>query len=138
MDQSTIQLCGDELFEALQASKSITPLTERYPEITIDDAYHISLRFLERRVAAGAHVIGKKIGITSKAVQQALKVDQPDFGFLTDDMAFSQGEEMPISGKLIAPKAEGEVAFVLEKDLLGPGITNARRTRGHRFRFTLL
>jgi 2-oxopent-4-enoate/cis-2-oxohex-4-enoate hydratase len=103
----------------------VRPLTERFSDITIDDAYHISLRMLERRIEAGERVIGKKIGLTSKAVQNMLKVGQPDFGYLTDSMAFSQGEEMPISERLMQPKAEGEIAFILKKDLMGPGITNA-------------
>jgi 2-oxopent-4-enoate/cis-2-oxohex-4-enoate hydratase len=80
---------------------------------------------LERRIEAGERVIGKKIGLTSKAVQNMLKVGQPDFGYLTDSMAFGQGEEMPISERLMQPKAEGEIAFILKKELMGPGVTNA-------------
>jgi 2-oxopent-4-enoate/cis-2-oxohex-4-enoate hydratase len=105
--------------------KTVKPLTQRFNDISIEDAYHISLRMVERRVQAGAKIIGKKIGVTSKTVQDMLNVHQPDFGYLTDDMAYSQGEEMPISEKLIQPKAEGEIAFILKKDLIGPGITNA-------------
>lgn len=125
MNQQLIQQCGDELYEALTKKETLRPFTERFEDITIEDAYHISLRMVERRVQAGAKIIGKKIGVTSKAVQNMLNVHQPDFGYLTDDMAFSQGEEMPISEKLIQPKAEGEIAFILKKDLIGPGITNA-------------
>ena len=125
MDKQLIERCGDELYEALVSKTPVKPLTERFEDITLEDAYHISLRMVERRVEAGAKIIGKKIGVTSKAVQNMLNVHQPDFGFLTDDMAFSQGEEMKISDTLISPKAEGEVAFVLKKDLMGPGVTNA-------------
>lgn len=125
MDKQQIQACGDELYEAMIKRTPVRPLTERFSDITIDDAYHISLRMLERRIEAGERVIGKKIGLTSKAVQNMLKVGQPDFGYLTDTMAFSQGEEMPISERLMQPKAEGEIAFILKKDLMGPGITNA-------------
>jgi 2-oxopent-4-enoate/cis-2-oxohex-4-enoate hydratase len=102
---------------------TLAPLTERFPDITIDDAYHISLQMLERRVQAGERVIGKKIGVTSKAVQSMLNVFQPDFGYLTDKMVYSG--EMPISKNLVQPKAEGEVAFRLKHDLIGPGISNA-------------
>src|SRR5690554_7421326 len=80
---------------------------------------------LERRQQAGARVIGKKIGVTSKAVMNMLNVHQPDFGYLTDDMVFNSGEAVPISDRLIAPRAEGEIAFILKKDLTGPGVTNA-------------
>lgn len=125
METSKIQLLGDELFEAMVAREAVSPLTSRGEDISIDDAYHISLRMLERRQASGAKVIGKKIGVTSKAVQNMLNVHQPDFGYLTDDMVFNSGEVMPISERLIAPRAEGEIAFVLKKDLSGPGVTNA-------------
>ena len=125
MEPSKIQLLGDELYEAMLAREAVSPLTSRGEDISIEDAYHISLRMLERRQAAGARVIGKKIGVTSKAVQTMLNVHQPDFGYLTDDMVFNSGEVMPISERLIAPRAEGEIAFILKKDLSGPGVTNA-------------
>ncbi|WP_372877574.1 2-oxopent-4-enoate hydratase [Spongiibacter marinus] len=125
MEPSKIQLLGDELYEAMIARQAVSPLTARGEDISIDDAYHISLRMLERRQAAGARVIGKKIGVTSKAVQSMLNVHQPDFGYLTDDMVFNSGEVMPISERLIAPRAEGEIAFILKKDLMGPSVTNA-------------
>ena len=125
MDTQQIQACGDELYEALTGRKTLKPFTERFSDITIEDAYHISLRMIERRVEAGEKIIGKKIGVTSKAVQNMLNVHQPDFGYLTDKMAYSQGQEMPISEQLIQPKAESEIAFILKKDLMGPGITNA-------------
>ncbi|HCB18377.1 MAG TPA: 2-oxopent-4-enoate hydratase [Alteromonas sp.] len=109
----------------MQSKQAVAPLTARESDISIEDAYHISLQMLNRRIDAGAKVIGKKIGVTSKAVQSMLNVHQPDFGYLTDDMVFNQGEVMPISERLIAPKAEGEIAFILKKDLMGPGISNA-------------
>ena len=89
--------------------------------ITIDDAYRISRRMLERRLADGERVIGKKIGVTSKAVQRMLDVHQPDFGYLTDAMRFADGAEMPIGRELIQPRAEGEIAFVLAARSRGPG-----------------
>ncbi|SIQ40453.1 2-oxopent-4-enoate hydratase [Marinobacterium stanieri] len=125
MDKQLIQQCGDELYTAMLERTPVRPLTERFSDITIEDAYNISLRMLERRIEAGEKIIGKKIGLTSKAVQNMLGVGQPDFGYLTDKMAFSQGEEMPISDRLMQPKAEGEIAFILKKDLMGPGITAA-------------
>ncbi|MGB1092226.1 MAG: 2-oxopent-4-enoate hydratase [Oceanobacter sp.] len=125
MDQLAIQQAGDELYQAMVEKKTVKPLTERFADITIEDAYHISLRMLERRLEAGEKIIGKKIGATSKAVQSFLGVYQPDFGYLTDKMAFSQGQVMPISEQLIQPKAEGEIAFVMKKDVMGPGLTNA-------------
>ncbi|PHQ25842.1 2-oxopent-4-enoate hydratase [Marinobacter guineae] len=125
MKKTRIQALGDELYQAMLSREAVEPLTSRGEDISIDDAYHISLRMLERRLADGASIIGKKIGVTSKAVQNMLNVHQPDFGYLTDDMVFNSGEVMPISDRLIAPRAEGEIAFILKKDLIGPGITNA-------------
>ncbi len=123
MDKAQIKELGDELYEALSSLKTVAPLTDRFPGITIDDAYYISLQMLERRVQAGEKVIGKKIGVTSKAVQNMLGVYQPDFGYLTDKMVY--GSDMPISKHLTQAKAEGEIAFRLKKDLIGPGISNA-------------
>ncbi len=125
MDQHTINRLGDELFDALMTQQTLAPLTEREPAITIDDAYHISLRMVSRRVEAGERIIGKKIGVTSKAVQDMLGVFQPDFGFLTDRMEYPNGADIPVAGNLIQPRAEAEIAFVLKQDLVGPGVTEA-------------
>ena len=125
MNEEKIKSYGDELYNALITRTPVEPLTDREQGITIEDAYHISLQMVERRVAAGERIIGKKIGVTSAAVQNMLNVHQPDFGYLTDSMVYSSGAEMPISEQLIAPKAEGEIAFILKRDLIGPGISNA-------------
>ena len=116
---------GDALYAALRERRTVEPLTNREPGLTIDDAYQISRHVLARRLRDGERVVGKKIGVTSKVVQVALGVHQPDFGFLTDVTAFEDGAELPISTRLIAPRAEGEIAFVLERELAGPGVTAA-------------
>lgn len=117
---------GDELYEALKAGKTITPFTERESEITIDDAYHISLHMVKRRAADGDAIVGKKIGVTSKAVQEMLNVHQPDFGFITEGMCYENNEAISLSqSRLIQPRAEGEIAFKLKADLVGPGVTEA-------------
>ncbi|MEZ4287417.1 MAG: fumarylacetoacetate hydrolase family protein [Polyangiales bacterium] len=119
-----IETYGDELYEALRSRKTLAPLTERWSDISIDDAYHVSLRLVERRKQDGEVIIGKKIGVTSLAVQEMLGVYQPDFGYLTDKMLYPNGGSMPISTALIQPRAEGEIAFKLKSDLNGPGVTN--------------
>ncbi len=124
MDKQKIEAYGDELYQALLARSAVAPLTEREPAITIDDAYQIQLRMIQRRLDAGETIIGKKIGVTSKVVMDMLKVDQPDFGQLTSGMVFNEGEPVDTS-KLIAPRAEAEVAFILKRDLNGPGVTAA-------------
>jgi 2-oxopent-4-enoate/cis-2-oxohex-4-enoate hydratase len=124
MDKPQIAQLGDELYRALREFRTLAPLTEREPAITIDDAYHISLQMLKQRLERdGERVVGKKIGVTSKPVQDMLGVFQPDFGFLTDAMAYPDGADIPIAGHLIQPRAEGEIAFRLKKDLQGPGVT---------------
>ncbi len=122
MDINQIQQFGDKLYEAFVARSTITPLTEQVPDITLEEAYAIQLRYIERRLQAGETIVGKKIGVTSKAVQQFLGVYQPDFGQLTSNMVFANGADIDLGG-LIQPKAEAELAFVLKEDLNGPGIT---------------
>ena len=124
MEQQQITQLGDELYEALVAGKTLAPLTSRHADITIEDAYHIQQRMLSRRLDKGEKVIGKKIGVTSKAVMNMLGVHQPDFGYLLDGMVYNEGESIPMD-TLIQPRAEGEIAFLLKKDLQGPGVTAA-------------
>ncbi|TXH57148.1 MAG: 2-oxopent-4-enoate hydratase [Burkholderiaceae bacterium] len=115
---------GDELYRALRHRQVIEPLSKRHPELTVDDAYRISLRFLSQREGDGERIIGKKIGVTSKAVQDMLGVFQPDFGFLTDKMLVNDGCTVSLDDtKLIQPRAEGEIAFMLQRDLVGPNVT---------------
>jgi 2-oxopent-4-enoate/cis-2-oxohex-4-enoate hydratase len=124
MDAQKINHYGDELYTALLNRQAVEPLTNREADITIEDAYQIQLRMIARRIDAGEHVVGKKIGVTSKVVMDMLGVNQPDFGHLLSGMVFNEGEPVDMS-KLIAPKAEAEVAFILNKDLTGPGVTAA-------------
>jgi 2-oxopent-4-enoate/cis-2-oxohex-4-enoate hydratase len=123
MTPENISEYGDALYEELRSRQTLPPLSDREPDITVEDAYRISQRFLQCRLDAGERVVGKKIGVTSKPVQDMLGVFQPDFGFLTDVMECPDGAEIPIAGHLIQPKAEGEIAFRLRKDLQGPGVT---------------
>ncbi|NQX88625.1 MAG: fumarylacetoacetate hydrolase family protein [Halioglobus sp.] len=124
MDQKRIDELGDELYCALRKQSTLAPLTDREPGITIEDAYHVSLRMVNQRVAQdGEQIVGKKIGVTSKPVQDMLGVFQPDFGFLTDKMQYTDGSAIPIAGNMIQPRAEGEIAFRLRADLSGPGVS---------------
>ncbi|WP_044871725.1 fumarylacetoacetate hydrolase family protein [Pseudomonas sp. LFM046] len=124
MSEALHRQYGEELYQALLAGQTLQPLTNRWADITIEDAYRISLHAIERRVAAGDAIVGKKIGVTSEAVQRMLNVHQPDFGFITRDMWFDHGAEISLSAnRLIQPRAEGEIAFKLKRDLKGPGVT---------------
>ena len=115
---------AQELFNAQNKRQTVAPLITRYQELTIDDAYQISLKTLALRTQAGETIIGKKIGVTSEAVQKMLNVHQPDFGFLTNTMHYADGSNISLKESgLIQPRAEGEIAFCLKHDLQGPGIT---------------
>ena len=108
MDTQLIEALGDELFHALRERRSLQPLTARYPDLSLDTAYRISLRFLQRRQALGEQVVGKKIGVTSRAVQEMLDVHQPDFGFLTDRMQVADNSDVSFAAhQLVQPRAEG-------------------------------
>jgi len=113
-----------ELLQALAERRTVSPLTLRYRDITIDDAYRIQQLLQARQEDAGARVVGRKIGVTSKAVQDMLGVDQPDFGFLTEKMRYSNQAVISLAAaNLIQPRAEGEIAFRLKHGIEGPGIT---------------
>lgn len=117
-----IAYAGDELFDAYRAGTTIAPLRDRYAGIDIVDAYRIQERFIARRMALGEAVVGKKIGVTSRAVQEMIGVFEPDFGMLTSVMAYGDGATVDLE-TLIQPKIEAEIAFVLKHDLTGPGVT---------------
>ena len=94
-DDNKIKSYGDTLYECLRECRTIDPITDQEADISIEDAYHISLQLLQRRLDDGEKIIGKKIGVTSKAVQNMLNVYQPDFGYLTDRMVCDNGGEIP-------------------------------------------
>lgn len=125
MNTALHNVLGDELHAALRDVRPIEPLSARYPQLSIDDAYAIQQRLMTHRLAAGERVIGKKIGVTSRPVMEMLGVFQPDFGWLTDAMSHHDGQAIDSAG-LIQPKAEGEIAFLLRKRLQGPGVTTAQ------------
>jgi 2-oxopent-4-enoate/cis-2-oxohex-4-enoate hydratase len=119
-----IRHLGAELYRAWATGQAIDPITDGEPEITVDEAYRIQLEIVARRVAAGERIVGKKIGVTSQAVMNMLKVDQPDFGHLLSGMAYRDGDSISLKNTLM-PRGEGEIAFVMKHDLIGPGLTNA-------------
>jgi 2-keto-4-pentenoate hydratase len=121
MKDTELAEAAEKLLAAAKDLKPIDPLTETYPQITVDEAYRVQLIWVEKRLAERRKVVGKKIGLTSVPMQQFLNVDEPDYGHLLDDMLIYQGEQIALS-QLLQPRIEGEIAFVLEQDLVGPGI----------------
>jgi len=102
----------DRLLDAARTGVPCAPVRELIGETDIETAYAVQRRLIEARLSGGARVVGRKIGLTSPAVQQQLGVDRPDFGVLLDDMDVTALEEVP-SERLLQPRAEAEVAFVL-------------------------
>lgn len=111
-----------DLLEAERTGRQIGLLSLRHPEIGMDDAYAIQNAIYAQKLAKGRHVIGWKIGLTSKAMQSALKIDIPDSGILFDDMAFDSGATVP-KGRFIQPRIEAEIAFVMNSELGGESVT---------------
>jgi 2-keto-4-pentenoate hydratase len=111
-----------ELAEAERGKVAMKPLTDRYAEIDVVDAYEIQLVNIRARVAEGARVIGHKVGLSSEAMQQMMGVDEPDYGHLLDDMEVFEDRPVP-AGKFLYPRVEVEVGFILADDLPGAGCT---------------
>jgi len=129
MSEESIARFGDELYDSLLSREPVAALTEREPKLSVEHAYRIQEHGIRRRLALGDRIVGKKIGLTSRAVQRALGVGEPDFGQLLASMVAS---ESVATATLIQPRIEGEVAFLLERDLRGPGLTNADVIRATR------
>ncbi|KDQ71241.1 2-keto-4-pentenoate hydratase [Streptomyces halstedii] len=108
------------------------PVRQHLGPTDIDAAYEVQRRVAAARTASGARRVGAKIGLTAPVVQQQFGVYQPDFGVLFDDMTYAHGEPLPLGG-FLQPRAEGEIAFVLGRDLDLPGATVADVLRATEF-----
>ena len=123
LDEATIAALAAELHDAQKRRIQVRHFSLRHPSMTIDDGYAIQRAWLNTRLAEGRIVKGRKIGLTSRAMQQASQIDEPDFAPLLDDMFFAPGP-IPFD-RFIAPRVEVELAFVLARPLRGPGVTLA-------------
>lgn len=110
------------LLDAARTRKQAVQLSITYPGITIEDAYAISGEVTQRRIAAGAKLIGHKVGLTSKAMQASSQIDEPDFGYLCDDNLVADGAKIKHADYCV-PRVEAELTFVLAKPLKGPGVS---------------
>ena len=106
---------------ARQSASSIDPVSRRYPDVTLEDAYAIQAAWVALQVESGSVVRGKKIGLTSRAMQQAMKIDEPDYGILFDYMFIANGGSL-VRANHVDPKIEVELAFVLSDDLNGADV----------------
>ena len=122
LSDSDVATAAQALYQAELDNDPITPISETYPTADIGDAYRISQAVTDLKVEAGRVIKGHKIGLTSKAMQSALNIDEPDSGILLDDMFFADGGLVP-SDRFIATRIEAELAFVMKSRLSGPDCT---------------
>lgn len=122
MSRDQYTAVAELIIQGRETAVAVDPFSTKFPELTVDDAYQIQSIVNQRRLEGGARVVGYKIGLTSKAVQQQLGVDQPDYGVLFSDMEVLSGEPIDCRG-LIAPKAEGEIGFCFKNDLDSENLT---------------
>lgn len=122
MSPAEIQSAAQRLEQAELMRKQIGLLSLDYPEMSMSDAYAVQAALVKRKINAGRAIIGRKIGLTSKAMQSALNIDVPDSGILFDDMLFANHAIVP-PDRFIQPRIEAELAFVMKRGLKGPGMT---------------
>ena len=120
-DDQIAELAADHEQARLTAT-SIDPVSRRYPDVTLEDAYAIQAACVALQVESGSVVRGKKIGLTSRVMQQAMKIDEPDYGILFDYMFIPNGGSLAVANH-VDPKIEVELAFVLKNDLAGAEVT---------------
>jgi 2-oxo-hept-3-ene-1,7-dioate hydratase len=122
LDRQTIQALAAQLREARRTRTALRQFSRQYPQMTIDDGYAIQREWVRLEIADGRSIRGRKIGLTSRAMQLASQITEPDYAPLMDDMFFASGSDVPVD-RFIAPRVEVEFAFVLGRALRGPGAT---------------
>lgn len=122
LPESTVASLARQLYNARKTREPLTHFSKRHPEMTIEDGYAIQNAWVALEIADGRRVLGRKIGLTSRAMQQASQITEPDYAPLMDDMFFPAGGDLPFE-RFLAPRVEVELAFVLGQPLKGPNVT---------------
>ena len=122
LTDDTIQALAHELYQARKTRTALRHFSAQHPGMTIDDGYAIQRAWVALELADGRTIQGRKIGLTSRAMQLSSQIDEPDYAPLMDDMFFTAGTDIPFS-RFIAPRIEVELAFVLGRPLQGPRAT---------------
>ena len=112
MESKKIIEAADSLYNAQNTGVPVEPLSSRYPDITTEDAYQVQNRITDMRIGQGRRIAGRKIGLTSQAMMEMFKVDEPDYGVLFDDQIFSNNCFLDRS-KMIQPRIEAEIACLV-------------------------
>lgn len=119
---------GDRLYAAMRSGEVIAPLTDELPDMSVDDAYTVQTRLVERLGEDGATIVGYKLGLTSRPMQRMIGVDQPDFAPVLSTMVHDESAPVDLS-RFIQPKVEAEIGLVLKEPLSGPGVTTLQAGR---------
>jgi 2-oxo-hept-3-ene-1,7-dioate hydratase len=122
LPSETIAALARQLYDARKTRTQLRHFSKAHPAMTVEDGYAIQREWVRLEIADGRTVRGRKIGLTSRAMQQASQIDEPDYAPLMDDMFFQAGGDIPIE-RFIAPRVEVELAFVLGRALKGPGVS---------------
>lgn len=121
LDRDTIERLAARLDAAERERRQVGQFSREFPAMDIDDGYAIQRAWIDMKLARGARLRGHKIGLTSRAMQRAVNITEPDYGALLDDMFHASGATIP--QRYIEPRVEVELAFVLRERLQGPGCT---------------
>ena len=124
LTENTIEDISQQLIDAERTLEPIDPVSKKYPDLSYDDVYAIQQKTTEVKVGSGKVIVGKKIGLTSKAMQEQANIREPDYGVIFDNRVWREGQPIPIKC-LISPRIEAEIAFLLKDELKGPGVTVA-------------
>jgi 2-oxo-hept-3-ene-1,7-dioate hydratase len=122
LSQQVVTELARRLYAARKNRTQLRHFSREHPQMSIEDGYAIQREWVKLELADGRRIVGRKIGLTSRAMQQASQIDEPDYAPLMDDMFFETGADIPVD-TFIAPRVEVELAFVLDKPLRGPGVT---------------
>jgi len=122
LSKPVIESLARELYDARKSRTPLRHFSKRFPEMTVEDGYAIQRAWVALEIADGRTIKGRKIGLTSRAMQLSSQIDEPDYAPLMDDMFFAQGSDIAFS-RFIAPRVEVELAFILGKPLRGPDVT---------------
>ena len=122
LTHDTIQALAHALYQARKTRTALRHFSQRHPTMTVDDGYAIQRAWVTLELADGRTIKGRKIGLTSRAMQLSSQIDEPDYAPLMDDMFFGAGTDIPFN-RFIAPRVEVELAFILGRPLQGPGTT---------------
>ena len=123
-DGQTLDTLAELLLQAAARRQPIEPLTAAVGNLSVDDAYAIQTRVVRRRTESGDRIVGRKVGLTSRAMQEQLGVAEPDFGVILESMVLASGARLA-TDMLIAPRVEAEFAVRMSRDLSGPSVTPA-------------